>query len=159
MTVSENIAIGDAEKGDKGKITAEVSALFSDEQQAQEMMLGKEFGGVELSGGQWQRLACARGFYKDSDFVALDEATSAIDPLKEKELYDRFRQELTGKTGIIVTPRLGAVNLADRVVVLSKGQICEEGTHRQLLEKDGIYAKLWREQAGSYTVIDSGSSL
>lgn len=159
MTVSENIAIGDAEKGDKGKITAEVSALFSDEQQAQEMMLGKEFGGVELSGGQWQRLACARGFYKDSDFVALDEATSAIDPLKEKELYDRFRQELTGKTGVIVTHRLGAVNLADRVVVLSKGQICEEGTHRQLLEKDGIYAKLWREQAGSYTVIDSGSSL
>lgn len=152
MTVGENIAIADVGKENEEKILGEISELFPGEDAGavRDRMLGREFGGAELSGGQWQRLACARGFYKDRDFVALDEATSAIDPLKEKELYDRFRQEMKGKTGIIVTHRLGAVSLADRIVVLSKGKICEEGTRLELLEKDGLYARLWREQTGSY---------
>ncbi len=150
MTVGENIGIGDFEREDQEKIAAEIREIFSGRENAAAMKLGKEFGGVELSGGEWQRLACARGFYRDSRLVVLDEASSAIDPLREKEIYDRFARELTGKTGILVTHRLGAVNLADRIIVLAQGKICEQGTHRELLGQGGIYASLWKEQAAGY---------
>ena len=110
-------------------------------------LLGKEFGGAELSGGQWQQLSCARGFYKDADFLILDEATSAIGPFREKAMYDTFRRELEGKTGIIITHRLGAVSIADKVIVLEQGRIVQAGTHEQLLKEEGLYLTLWNSQA------------
>ena len=80
----------------------------------------------------------------------MDEATSAIDPLKEKAMYDAFKRELGGKTGIIVTHRLGAVSLADRIVVLGHGRIVQQGTHHELLSQDGPYLQLWNIQAKSF---------
>ena len=150
MTVRDNIAIGDFSHADDMKIEQMRSSFLTDAQLSPDTMLGKEFGGRDLSGGQWQQLSCARGFYKDSDFLVLDEATSAIDPLKEKAMIDAFRRELQGKTGILVTHRLGAVSLADRIIVLEHGHIVQQGTHRELLAQGGTYGKLWNAQTKAF---------
>lgn len=150
MTVRDNIAIGDFGNTDEAKIEQKKGAFLDDPQISLSTLLGKEFGGRELSGGQWQQLSCARGFYKNSEFLVLDEATSAIDPLKEKAMYDSFRRELNGKTGIIITHRLGAVSLADRIIVLERGRIVQEGTHHELLSEDGPYLQLWDTQTKAF---------
>ncbi len=150
MTVRDNIAIGDFCHADDMKIEQLRSAFLADPHLSPDAMLGKEFGGQDLSGGQWQQLACARGFYKDSDFLVLDEATSAIDPLKEKAMIDAFRRELQGKAGVLVTHRLGAVSLADRIIVLEHGHIVQQGTHHELLAQGGAYAQLWNAQTKAF---------
>lgn len=150
MTVRDNIAIGDFSHANDMKIEQMRNVFLNDTQLSPDTMLGKEFGGRDLSGGQWQQLSCARGFYKDSDFLVLDEATSAIDPLKEKAMIDAFRRELQGKTGILVTHRLGAVSLADRIIVLEHGHMVQQGTHRELLAQEGIYARLWNAQTKAF---------
>lgn len=150
MTVRDNIAIGDFSNNDDTKIEQKKLAFLDDPHISLSTLLGKEFGGRELSGGQWQQLSCARGFYKNSEFLVLDEATSAIDPLKEKAMYASFRRELNGKTGIIITHRLGAVSLADRIIVLERGRIVQEGTHHQLLNEDGPYLQLWDTQTKAF---------
>ena len=135
---------------DNEKIKQASFTFLNDSHLSLDTMLGKEFGGRDLSGGQWQQLSCARGFYKNSEFLVLDEATSAIDPLKEKAMYDSFRRELNGKTGIIITHRLGAVSLADKIVVLDHGRLVQEGTHDELLKEDGLYSQLWKIQTNSF---------
>lgn len=150
MTVRDNISIGDFKKQNETELLQRHSEFFPDSSITPDTLLGKEFGGTELSGGQWQQLSCARGFYRDCEILVLDEATSAIDPLKEKAMYDSFRKELAGKTGIIITHRLGAVSLADRIVVLENGHIVQCGTHRELLQEDGLYAELWAAQTEAF---------
>lgn len=150
MTVEENIAIGEFGKRDREGLAAAYQAFVNDHKLSPSTLLGKEFGGTELSGGQWQQLSCARGFYKNADFLVLDEATSAIDPFREKAMYETFKRELAGKTGILITHRLGAVSIADRVIVLAHGRIVQAGTHRQLLKEDGPYLKLWNTQAEAF---------
>lgn len=165
MSVRDNIVISDFDRSDNSnrfdnsnhadhvaneKITQANLTFLHDSNLSLDTMLGKEFGGRDLSGGQWQQLSCARGFYKNSEFLVLDEATSAIDPLKEKAMYDSFRRELNGKTGIIITHRLGAVSLADKIVVLDHGRIVQEGTHDELLKEDGLYSQLWNIQTSSF---------
>ena len=113
-------------------------------------IIGREFGGIELSGGQWQRLAIARGLYKTCNFIILDEPTAAIDPIEESHLYNNFLNLSEGKTSIIVTHRLGAVKLADRIIVLSNGIIIEEGTHEDLMKKNGKYKKMYESQSQWY---------
>jgi ATP-binding cassette subfamily B protein len=150
MTVEDNIAIGDFDKRNRQEIKQRFETYFADSAISLDTFLGKEFGGMELSGGQWQQLSCARGFYKNGDILVMDEATSAIDPLKEKAMYDSFKKELRGKTGVIITHRLGAVSLADRIIVLENGRMVQSGTHKQLIEEDGLYARMWISQTRSY---------
>ncbi len=153
MCVRDNIVISEFDRCDHvndEEIELANLSFFNDSNLSLDTMLGKEFGGRDLSGGQWQQLSCARGFYKTSEFLVLDEATSAIDPLKEKAMYDSFRRELNGKTGIIITHRLGAVSLANKIVVLDHGSIVQEGTHDELLKEDGLYSKLWNIQIKSF---------
>lgn len=92
----------------------------------------------------------ARTFYKDSDFVILDEPTSAIDPIKESELLTNFAELCRGKTAILITHRLSAAKLANRIIVLEDGKIAEVGTHDELMKRNGVYAKIYLEQVSWY---------
>lgn len=112
--------------------------------------LGREMGGAELSGGQWQRLALARAFYRNAEILLLDEPTAALDPAEEALFYDDFDALTSGKTALFVTHRLGAVKLADRIVVMHEGKVLEQGSHAELLAQGGEYARLWHAQAGRY---------
>lgn len=113
-------------------------------------ILSKEFGGIDLSGGQWQRLAIARGLYRNSDFMTLDEPTAAIDPIEESILYRKFQQMVYGKKSIIVTHRMGSSKLADRIIVLKGGKVVEDGTYDELMKLGGEFASLYSEQAQWY---------
>ncbi len=149
-TAGDNISLGDPQKKDSQEISRRLETIFPDGGISAETALGKQFGGRDLSGGQWQQLSCARGFYKQAAFLLLDEPTSAIDPLKEKALIESFREELKGKTGILITHRLGAVSLADKVLVLEDGQLSQYGTARELLQEEGLYKALWDSQTAAY---------
>ena len=114
--------------------------------------LGKEWpGGTELSSGQWQRLALARAYLRDAQIVALDEPTAALDPRAEVEFYRQFVQVAAGRTAVLVSHRLGAARLGDRIVVLAHGRVVEEGGHEALLCQDGVYAHMYGLQARWYT--------
>lgn len=112
-----------------------------------ESVLGREFGGVELSGGEWQRIAILRGFNKTSEFITLDEPTSAIDPINEKEIYDFFDDNSNGKTEIIITHRLGAIKYVDRILVMENGKIIEDGDFRELTERQGKFKEIYDSQS------------
>lgn len=153
MTVKENAKISDgqSEKAtepvlyqadfpiDNGKFTEGVDT-----------MLGKDFGGIDLSGGQWQRLAIARGLYREHDMIILDEPTAAIDPIEEANIYRKFAEISKDKTAIIVTHRLGSVHMADRIIVMDAGRIVDMGVHEELMQKQGLYYQMYQAQAKWY---------
>lgn len=117
-----------------------------------ESMLGKLFeGGHELSIGEWQKVALARAVLRDSQILVLDEPTSAMDAKAEAELFERFHELAQGRTAILISHRLSTVKMADRIFVVERGQIVEEGTHDQLMNRQGLYATLFLTQAQHYT--------
>ena len=154
MTLEENIQISDtAEKRSIEGVIAQAgvdinSASFPE---GAATMLSREFDGVDLSGGEWQRVAIARGLYRTHNVVVLDEPTAAIDPIEESRIYRKFMEISKGKTSIIVTHRLGSTKIADRVIVMDKGKIADIGTHYELINKNGLYAKMYNSQASWYT--------
>ncbi|MDR2702720.1 MAG: ABC transporter ATP-binding protein/permease [Cellulomonadaceae bacterium] len=152
MTLGENVAISNTlNPPDAHGITkALTDAHFNKGGTPLDTMLSPEFGGIDLSGGQWQRLAIARGLYRANQFIVLDEPTAAIDPLEEAHIYQQFEQLAQGKCAIIVTHRLGSVKLADRIVVMDSGEIKDIGTHAELLSRQGKYAQMWAAQAAWY---------
>lgn len=113
-------------------------------------MLSREFDGVDLSGGQWQRIAIARGFYRNSDIIVLDEPTAAIDPIEESSIYKKFIEVARNKTTIIVTHRMGSAKIAERIIVMKDGEIAEIGSHDELLKRRGVYAEMYEAQAKWY---------
>ena len=115
-----------------------------------DVMLSREFGTRDLSLGQWQRLAIARGLFRESDTILFDEPTASIDPLEEQAVYQRFMRIAAGRTAIIVTHRLASARLADRILVLDAGRIVEDGTHGQLLARRGLYHRMFTAQAAWY---------
>lgn len=106
--------------------------------------------GKNLSGGQWQRIAISRALYRQAEIMILDEPTAALDPKAEAELYSSFANMTDGKTTILITHRLGAIKLVDRILVFHDGEIVEEGNHESLMKKNGRYAKMYRSQAHWY---------
>lgn len=153
LTLKENIQIGDKDESDEiekyiKQVELDINpALFKE---GEYTILAPEFGGINLSGGQWQKVAIARGLYRKHDFIILDEPTSAIDPIEEAKVFQIFNEITKEKTAVIITHRLGSVKSADRIIVLDKGKIVEEGTHETLLVKNGTYAYMFREQAKWY---------
>ena len=110
-----------------------------------------EENGAELSGGQWQKLSVARAFYKDSDILILDEPTASLDALAEEEIFRQFSILSEGKISIFVSHRLSSAVTAGKIVVLDGGELAEVGTHAELMEKGGIYHRLFTTQAQRYT--------
>lgn len=121
------------------------------------MLLGKEFGGSELSGGQWQRIALARSYYRQRGVLLFDEPTAAIDPLEEMELYGKLNDLAGGKTVILVTHRLGAVRSADKIIVMENGSIVEMGNFEELMRSEGYFNNIWTEQTKWYQETQSMS--
>ena len=115
-----------------------------------ETVLSREFDGVDLSGGQWQRVAIARGLFKKHKVIILDEPTAAIDPIEETRIYNQFIEMAKGKTALIVTHRLGSAQLADRIVVMENGKIVAVGSHEQLIKQEGKYKEMYTAQAKWY---------
>lgn len=157
-TLEENVSISDpqaaadsltakvAEACDQADLDLRINS-FPD---GQKTMLSREFGGVDLSGGQWQRVAIARGLYRTHHMIVLDEPTAAIDPIEETHIYNQFAELSKGKISIIVTHRLGSARIADRIVVLNHGLIDDIGTHEQLMKRAGVYAAMYHAQAKWY---------
>jgi ATP-binding cassette subfamily B protein len=129
---------------------ADSAALIADLPEGFDAYLGREFGQTDVSGGQWQRLALARAFFRDADLLVLDEPTAALDPLAELALFTRFAELAEGRTAIMISHRLGMARLADRVLVLAHGAIVEEGRHTELLAAGGRYARMFEAQAQWY---------
>ena len=154
MTLEENIKISDFSNGaETDPVLSESGVDFFDGgtfPDGKNTMLSREFDGVDLSGGQWQRVAIARGLYKRHDVIVLDEPTAAIDPLEESRIYRKFVEISKGKTAIVVTHRLGSTKIADRIVVMREGRIAEIGTHEELMKNGGAYADMYAAQAGWY---------
>ena len=158
LTARENIWLGDVERPDDGpEIESAARAAGVDEvlrelPKGYDNMLGKWFeDGDELSIGQWQKVALARAFLRRAEITILDEPTSALDAQTELEVIERFRELTRGRTAILVSHRLSTVKLADRIVVLDRGQVVEDGSHDELMARpDGVYARLFSSQAQHY---------
>src|SRR5262249_19177172 len=116
-----------------------------------DQMLGRRFEtGVDLSGGEWQKIALARAYLRDAQLLILDEPTAALDARSEYQVFQRFAELTAGKMALFISHRFSTVRMADRIVVLEKGRIVEEGNHEQLLARDGRYAAMFELQAASY---------
>ena len=151
-TVFNNIAFGDIDRSpDAGRIETAARASGADTPinrlpEGYDAMLGKWFGGAELSGGEWQRLALARAFLRQAELIILDEPTSAMDSWAEADWLARFRSLVAGRTALIITHRFTTAMQADIIHVMDRGHIVESGTHRQLLDAEGRYATSWKQQ-------------
>lgn len=150
FTIGDNVFLGDVEKARKEEEIDKSLSFAGFEGADKEALLGKDIGGTDLSGGQWQKLAIARAYYRNRDFILLDEPTSNLDPVAEAEVFQKYLDMTRGKTVIMVTHRISIASLADRIVVFKEGKITEDGTHEELLSRNGEYARLYSTQAEWY---------
>jgi ATP-binding cassette, subfamily B, bacterial len=114
-------------------------------------MLGRRFeSGVDLSGGEWQKIALARAYMRDAQVLILDEPTAALDARAEYQVFKRFSELIAGRMAAIISHRFSTVRMADRIVVLQHGMVIEDGTHAELVARGGLYAELFALQAEGY---------
>jgi ATP-binding cassette subfamily B protein len=152
-TLNDNVAYGAiADSPSRAEIEQAVKAAGAEEivarlPQGYDSILGKWFvGGTELSVGEWQRIALARAFLRQSPLIILDEPTSALDPWAEADWLLRFRRLANGRTAIVITHRFTTAMHADVIHVMEHGRIIESGSHYELLERNGPYAESWTTQ-------------
>jgi ATP-binding cassette subfamily B protein len=157
MTARENIAVGRIEELDnlealqraaRKSLADEVIGQLPDRY---EQMLGRRFdGGVDLSGGEWQKIALARAYLRDAQLLILDEPTASLDARSEFEVFQRFAELTAQKMALFISHRFSTVRMADRIMVLESGRIVEQGSHQQLVALGGRYAAMFEMQAASY---------
>lgn len=153
MSLEENVTISTKQMHHRSEIISALETAhiglnwFTD---GLDTNLGREFGGTELSGGQWQRVALARAVYRPCQVIVFDEPTAAIDPNNEAELYHSFAESSAEKFGFIITHRLGIVQLCQKVLVLKDGQFIDFGSHEDVLSRSEYYQQLWTAQAEQY---------
>jgi ATP-binding cassette, subfamily B, bacterial len=157
LTAGDNIAVGRiSARDDRARIVAAAQSSLADGvidrlPGRYDQMIGKRFlNGVELSGGEWQKLAIARAYMRDAEVLILDEPTAALDARSEFEVFQRFKELSRGKTAILISHRFSSVRMADRILVLSGGRVEASGTHEELLAEKGRYAELFELQAAGY---------
>ncbi|QNI36667.1 ABC transporter ATP-binding protein [Edaphobacter albus] len=157
MTARENIGIGRIERAsNQADLESAAHKSLADTVITKlaggyDQMLGRRFeGGVELSGGEWQKIALARAYLRDAQLLILDEPTAALDARSELEVFERFAELTEGKMALLISHRFSTVRMADRIVVLSGGRLIEEGNHQQLMASGGVYAGMFEMQAASY---------
>lgn len=157
ISISDNVGIGDIDSinnkeaiqaaMEKGKVNNFLDKL----KDGKETLLGRDFeGGVDLSGGQWQRVAIAHAFMGDKPVLLLDEPTSQLDPIAESQLYSEFAEMASNKTAIFITHRLASTMITDRIFVISDGRIQQSGTHDELMKQGGLYAEMFDSQRQWY---------
>jgi ATP-binding cassette subfamily B protein len=157
LTAADNIAVGRIEaRADRPRIEAAAERSLADEvirrlPAGYDQIVGKRFrSGVDLSGGEWQKVAIARAYMRDAQLLILDEPTAALDARSEFEVFQRFKELSAGKTAVLISHRFSSVRMADRILVLAEGTVEAMGTHQELLGQRGRYAELFELQAAGY---------
>lgn len=158
LSFEENIVFGDLENREQEKLFFKaiekggIEKIYDKVQRNKMTILGKSFDekGVELSGGEWQKLAVSRGFFGENPFIIFDEPSASLDPISEVKQYGKIKESLTEEGGIIITHRIGLAKNADRILFLKNGELVEEGTHEELIKKQGIYKEFFDIQAKWY---------
>jgi ATP-binding cassette subfamily B protein len=157
MTFAQNIAVGNInQQHNRPLIEAAAKQSLADTLAAKlpglyDQQLGKRFAqGVELSGGEWQKVALARAYMRNAQLLILDEPTSALDARAEYSVFERFAELTKGKSAVLISHRFSTVRMADRILVLEKGELAEIGSHQELIQKNGRYAELFNLQAKGY---------
>jgi ATP-binding cassette subfamily B protein len=157
LTMRDNIAVGDSETDPDIQRIEQAAHLSGADEVAAKLSQGyateltcRFEGGVELSGGEWQKVALARSFLRDAALVILDEPASASSAEAEYQLFQHFRELIAGKTALLISHRLSTVRMADQILVLENGRIVEAGSHGELIARGGHYASLYEMQAGRY---------
>jgi len=157
LSAADNIAVGRiAARDDRDRIAQAAKRSLADDVIAKlpggyEQMIGKRFrNGVELSGGEWQKIAIARAYMREADVLILDEPTAALDARSEFEVFQRFKELSEGKTAILISHRFSSVRMADRILVLADGKVEAAGTHEELMAQPGRYSELFELQAAGY---------
>ena len=157
LTAAENIGVGLIEAmGDRARVELAARKGMADEVVAAlpkgyDQIIGRRFKeGVDLSGGQWQKIAIARAYMRDALVMILDEPTAALDARSEFEVFERFKELSDGKTAVLISHRFSSVRMADRILVLADGKVESSGTHEQLMAQGGRYAELFELQAAGY---------
>ncbi|MBZ5515480.1 MAG: ABC transporter ATP-binding protein/permease [Acidobacteriia bacterium] len=157
MTAAENIALGqikDLENPQKIAAAARKSradSVIRSLPRGYEQMLGRRFdGGVDLSGGEWQKIALARAYLRDAQLLILDEPTASLDARSEHEVFQRFAELTAGKMALLISHRFSTVRMADRILVLEDGKIAEQGSHYELMACGGRYSEMFELQAANY---------
>ena len=157
LSAGDNIAVGRiAARNDRERIALAAKRSQADEVIAKlpagyDQMIGKRFrNGVELSGGEWQKIAIARAYMREAEVLILDEPTAALDARSEFEVFKRFKELSKGKTAILISHRFSSVRMADRILVLADGKVEAAGTHAELISQPGRYSELFELQAAGY---------
>ena len=157
LTAAENIAVGRIEaRNDRARIESAAERSLANEvieklPLGYDQIIGKRFRtGVDLSGGEWQKVAIARAYMRDAQVLILDEPTAALDARSEFEVFKRFKELSEGKTAVLISHRFSSVRMADRILVLAEGTVEASGTHEELLAARGRYAELFERQAAGY---------
>ncbi|MGH7535228.1 MAG: ABC transporter ATP-binding protein, partial [Gemmatimonadales bacterium] len=155
--LKENIGVSQVEAlGDEARVREAARRSLADSVAARmergfDQMLGRRFeGGVELSGGEWQKVALGRAYMRDAQVLILDEPTASLDARAEYEVFLRFAELTTGRMAVLISHRFSTVRMADRILVLKDGELVDQGTHQELVARGGLYAELFSLQAAGY---------